>query len=667
MISQEISTFEKMVTQDIEKIKGNNKRNNLTANENKALRQLAEDKDIIVKPADKGGGTVILSTKYYEEEAYRILNDHTTYKKLKGDPTAETKEKFDEFLDRGYALGIINNNEYKYMKINHPRRPVFYHLPKIHKNPTRPPGRPIVSGIDSISSRLSEYIDKILQPYVNQTTSHLKDTLNILQDLDKIQWKEHYILVTSDVSALYSNIPHVEGITAVKNILGKTNSLPPEQIDYILEGIHLILTNNYFWFNEDFYLQVKGTAMGTKFAPSFANLFMAEWEEPLVQGGGENIILYRRYIDDILLIWGGGEQSLEEFIATMNRKDINIKLETQWSKEEVNFLDLTIYRKDNGIATKTFFKPVDCNNFIDKTSCHLDKWLEGVPKSQILRLRRNCTDINIFDEQTERLQEAFKEKGYDPDTLEETRKEIRKRDRTDLLKYKTRSDTQKPQLPIIYTYNQQNKAIRKIISKYWPILRQDPALVEILPEKPRFVCRGTGNLKKAITRSEYPAQSRNKKEYFQIEKGFHGCGNCLSCRSTGNKKRIIKEVDHKRGKWKIRDILTCFSKNVLYLLVCPCGLKYIGRTTRALNVRVREHIRNISKGLETHSVPLHFKKSHNCDPKNLEFLALKKIHPQRRGGDAIKLLGKEEMRFIYEFGTLHPAGLNMDFEICHFL
>uniref|UniRef100_A0A8C5QZ70 Reverse transcriptase domain-containing protein n=1 Tax=Leptobrachium leishanense TaxID=445787 RepID=A0A8C5QZ70_9ANUR len=344
MISQEISTFEKMVTQDIEKIKGNNKRNNLTANEIKALRQLTEDKEIIVKPADKGGGTVILSTTYYEEEAYRILNDQTTYKKLKGDPTMEMKEKFDEFLDRGYALGVINNNEYKYMKISHPRRPVFYHLPKIHKNSTKPPGRTIVSGIDSMSSRLSEYIDLLLQPYVNKTASHLKDTLNILQDLEKTQWKEHYILVTSDVSALYSNIPHIEGITAIKNILERTNSLPPKQIDFILEGIHLILTNIYFWFNEDFYLQVKGNAMGTNFAPSFANLFMAEWEEPLIQKGGENIILYRRYIDDILLIWGGGEQSLEEFIKEMNGRNINIQLETQWSKEEVNFLHLTIYR-----------------------------------------------------------------------------------------------------------------------------------------------------------------------------------------------------------------------------------------------------------------------------------------------------------------------------------
>ena len=35
-----------------------------------------------------------------------------------------------------------------------------------------------------------------------------------------------------------------------------------------------VLKNNYFEFNSDVYCQISGTAMGTKFAPPYACMFM---------------------------------------------------------------------------------------------------------------------------------------------------------------------------------------------------------------------------------------------------------------------------------------------------------------------------------------------------------------------------------------------------------
>ena len=45
----------------------------------------------------------------------------------------------------------------------------------------------------------------------------------------------------------------------------------------------LILTENSFEFNEKFFIQTHGVAMGTKTAVSFANIFMAEIEANLIQ------------------------------------------------------------------------------------------------------------------------------------------------------------------------------------------------------------------------------------------------------------------------------------------------------------------------------------------------------------------------------------------------
>ena len=42
--------------------------------------------------------------------------------------------------------------------------------------------------------------------------------------------------------------------------------------------IRMILTMNNFSFNDNHYLQIHGTAMGTKMAPSYANLFLGLFE-----------------------------------------------------------------------------------------------------------------------------------------------------------------------------------------------------------------------------------------------------------------------------------------------------------------------------------------------------------------------------------------------------
>ena len=73
------------------------------------------------------------------------------------------------------------------------------------------------------------------------------------------------------------NIPHKDGIEAVKQKLKK--SKPSISIKVILTFLKLILTLNNFVFNRINYLPKKGCAMGTKCAPSYANIFMGWFEE----------------------------------------------------------------------------------------------------------------------------------------------------------------------------------------------------------------------------------------------------------------------------------------------------------------------------------------------------------------------------------------------------
>ena len=68
----------------------------------------------------------------------------------------------------------------------------------------------------------------------------------------------------------YTNIPHNEGIQACQKAL-ETRPSPAPPTTYLTRMIELMLKLNNFSFNEEHYLQVQGTAMGTRMAPSYAN------------------------------------------------------------------------------------------------------------------------------------------------------------------------------------------------------------------------------------------------------------------------------------------------------------------------------------------------------------------------------------------------------------
>uniref|UniRef100_A0A8C5R686 Reverse transcriptase domain-containing protein n=1 Tax=Leptobrachium leishanense TaxID=445787 RepID=A0A8C5R686_9ANUR len=531
MVSDEIKVFETLVMKDVEKMstcKVNNY--NLTKEENKALKELQKDQTIVIKPADKGGGTVILLNEQYNEEVFRILNDETTYGKLRKDPIKDIRNQLESLLQEGNEKGILTKSEFDYLLMEFTRTPHFYILPKIHKNPLKPPGRPIVAGIDSITSHLSEYVDMLLQPIVRTIPSYLKDTLSMLQMLKELSWQNGDIMMTCDVNALYSSIPHDMGLTALEEEISRYNLIESEQRSFIIDSVKFILDHNYFKFEEDYYIQLKGTAMGTKFAPSYANLYMAGWENRFMCGSRgwarENVLAYRRYIDDLFFVWRGGEDSLRIFLEELDNTEWGIKLTNHWSPEMIHFLDLEIYREGDAIKSKTFFKEVDTNTYIDQTSCHHPLWLKAVPKGKFIHLRRNCTDTEIFKTQANTLKKDFIAKGYKESDLDQTISNTMHDDRDELLKYKPRKEKGE-EILFVCDYSNRANDIKKILKKHWHILKNDGDLKDYIGVTPRVIFTGTKNLKTNLVHSK-PKKRDISRDFFALKEGFYRCGQCLA-------------------------------------------------------------------------------------------------------------------------------------------
>ncbi|KAJ1119681.1 hypothetical protein NDU88_007866 [Pleurodeles waltl] len=163
-VGKEVELFESLVEIDIQKILKDPPQlnHNLKIDQRKALEFLKNDPEIIIKPADKGGGIVILNTLDYEKRVEALLSVKEHYQKVPIRRMDTLKREGGLTIDEGITAGRICEEEGRFLKNDNPITPAFYGLPKIHKNVMDPPLRPIVSIVSCIGSvlePLSKYVE----------------------------------------------------------------------------------------------------------------------------------------------------------------------------------------------------------------------------------------------------------------------------------------------------------------------------------------------------------------------------------------------------------------------------------------------------------------------------------------------------------------------------
>lgn len=111
--------------------------------------------------------------------------DEDTYGKVKKDPTNKLKAQLTNFAKKAHKDNILDMREARYLIPDAPKKTVIYQIPKIHKNKTHPPGRPIINGIDSIFYSMEEYLDHFLQPIARSFPSYIKDSKELINWIKK--------------------------------------------------------------------------------------------------------------------------------------------------------------------------------------------------------------------------------------------------------------------------------------------------------------------------------------------------------------------------------------------------------------------------------------------------------------------------------------------------
>ncbi|XP_074853017.1 uncharacterized protein LOC142014404 [Carettochelys insculpta] len=373
----------------------------------------------------------------YQKEASRQLYNTKFYRLLSSDPTKEYTKKLHHLLR---TLPTQAQEQIYTNTLLEPRPGLFYLLPKIHKPGN--PGCPIILGIGALTEGLSGYVDSLLRPYATSTPTYLRDTTDFLRKLQYIDdLPENTILATMDVEDLYTNIPHKDGINAVRN------SIPDDAIAHLMaELCNFILTHNYFRFGDDIYLQISDTAMGTRMAPQYANIFMADLEQRFLSSRPLTPCLHLRYIDDIFIIWTHGKETLEEFHRDFNNFHPNINLEQ--STQEIHFLDTTVLIHDGHINTTQYCKPTDRYAYLHASSFHPRHTTRSVVFSQALRYNRICSNPSNRDKHLQDLYQVFLKLQYPPEEVKKQINRARRVPRSLLIQDKPKRETNRTPLAI---------------------------------------------------------------------------------------------------------------------------------------------------------------------------------------------------------------------------
>jgi predicted restriction endonuclease len=99
-----------------------------------------------------------------------------------------------------------------------------------------------------------------------------------------------------------------------------------------------------FKFNSEYYKQDIGLSMGFKTSPSASDIVVYHYGKDWIEQFKQYIHTYKRYRDDIFLIWTRSESILQQFMEMSNNLADRLKFDFCVSHDQVDFLDLKIYK-----------------------------------------------------------------------------------------------------------------------------------------------------------------------------------------------------------------------------------------------------------------------------------------------------------------------------------
>ena len=510
-------------------------------------------------------------------------------------------------------------------------------------------------------------MDDQLAPLVQKLPSYLQDDNHFLRKLNEINETHTLppdtILATWDVKSLYTSIPAEGGVAACRRQL-ETSGKSSAVINVIIKFLNLILHNNIFRFANGFFLQKIGTAMGTRMAPNYANLFMGDLEGEILQNYPLKPLVWYRYIDDIFFIWTHGREELNKFLQYANNNRHGMIFETteeSISTEQVPFLDVLVIFRDGILHTDLYTKPTDKFQYLNFKSCHPFHQKSNLPYALALRIRRICSDATNFQQHCQTLKHHLRMRGYKLGLIKEGIRKAAAHTREEVLRPKNVNGAN-PDDRVIFstTYNPIVPDLKKKLKELHPVLLSNERCKKIFPNPPLLAYRRNRNLNDLLVSRRLPPNcnivdspdididkssktceqcgrvfstpkgklihlslTHKKQRSLNTEVGFHRCGDkrCNTCKLGTFTNNI--SITQTSSTFHIKQHIDCKSANVIYCLTCKkCLAQYIGETEQEIHARQRGHLSDIRSDEPGLPYVKHFRE---CGVENYTITGIEKL------------------------------------------
>ena len=310
-------------------------------------------------------------------------------------------------------------------------------------------------------------------------------------------------------------------------------------------------------------------------------------------------------------------------------------------------MDVMLKIENGFISTDIYTKPTDAHAYLHRQSCHPLHCVMNIPYSQMLRLRRLCSNEEVFEKRIDEMSNQFKARGYSHTCITKAADRARRQQRTAALRYKPKSNTNR--VPFIITHNPMNPPLRQILQKEHSTLHKSETMKLAMPQVPIIGERNCKSIRDILMPSVLP-------RHILSTAGTHKClKGCVLCREhfiecTSFTSDQTNEIFH------IRDSMNCKSDGVIYLLFCikcKCN-QYVGETKQTLTARVAGHRSDIN----TRSVRKcpHVVTHFNSAGHSLQDMRIFPIEQMRNSDSNTRKM--REKFWISKLRTIHPHGLN---------
>ena len=472
------------------------------------------------------------------------------------------------------------------------------------------------------------------------------------------------LLVSLDVSSLYTNIPNKEGVQATHQSLLTDRGLVNNPSNLSLaELLWLVLTLNNFRFNGKNYLQIGGTAMGTRLAPSFANIYMNHFEDIFVYPYPHKPTVWYRYIDDIFMIWDHGPDELNKFIEHLNTSSENIKFTSEISKTELNFLGVRVRVENNHLTTDLYVKPTDRNTYLPYDSAHPRHCMRGLPYGQILRIRRICSRDEDYKSHAAKKAALLSKHGYPKELLLDSMIKAYNKDRKSLLhgERKTNPQDETENIYLTTTYNRPFTGLQDQVVSTWDLLGRSSTTRFLQSKTIKVGYRRPKNLRDLLTRARLPPlgdSSKNDTGQPCPMTKKKGCENprCRYCPRLDKTGTITSKTTGRT--YTTRKNVDCTSNKLVDCISCKnCGKQYVGQTMNTVKKRFQSHFYLMKHKKEEHEVSRHFNQPGHKGLDDVKIHILWFINHDAKRDETKSIRLRYEFNWIHRLRTQIPLGL----------